>query len=239
MANPVIPTPVVDKNGRLTTVHKRVAAEANSTRSIPAPDAGHEALFRTASKQLGLLVSGDTYRADAEYSFARMEKQVVIDYYVLAQSENRWMSSAGAVLNNMLVARADTRYMEMRMRHMLAAAPLINDAGLCQQRGDISKVLNAAARVQKEWDDSINWVDWSEDSADKAKGTVLAICIAKDSGSGGYPFQLNEDDARWIGEHAQELIPYYQQLVERKAVTRSDIEPLLASESKSLSAGML
>ena len=240
MTNPLVPTPIVDKNGRLTTVHKKAAVTSSTPRSFPAPDTGpDDDLFRTAAKQLELLISGDNYRADAAYCFRRMDKQVVIDFYLLAQSENRWLSATGAILNHMLVARADTAYMEMRMRHMLAVAPLINEGGLCQQQGAISKVLNAAARVQKEWSAPTDWADWVEDSASKAKGAVLAICVAIDSASGGYPFQLDEDDALWIGEHAEDLIPHYQQIVERKALRRGDIEPLLASDSKSLSAGML
>ena len=240
---PLIPTPVVDKNGRLTTVHKRGPQNTNGI-NIPQPRSQPPyTVTEVDLGEFGNLISPDCHR-DAWEKIPLVDQDILAKVLVLAKSDQRWWTTISRVLNLILIARRKPPYIEARMRHILAVAPIADETKLLDKLKIIDTAINFAFIMQNKFHvvSGVGAVEeWGAGSDIKARGCMLAIsaCTAKimanDPGKG----ILTEEDALWLGTHSEALIQIMPQLVEREICTRADVGPLLESPAPAVREGFL
>lgn len=245
MVNPLIPTPVVDKNGRLTTVHKRAFRNSNGGKF---PDPSSQSPYTVTEVDLGefgKLISSDQTR-DAWVKMPLVDQAVLSEVLALTKDNQHWTQIVSMDINLILMARKSAPYIEARMRRILAIAPLVDELALMENYSvrDLHRHMSAAFVIQTKFhtDNGAGSIeDWNADSDTKALGCMIAMAANTNNilNNGFHKGAFFEDDTIWLGVHSEELVPLMPLLMERGIYTRADIEPLLESPAPVLIEGIL
>jgi hypothetical protein len=245
MVNPLIPTPVVDKNGRLTTVHKRAVRNSNGGKF---PDPRNESQYTVTEVGLGefgKLISSDQTR-EALVKMPLVDQSVLGKVLALTKDSKHWTKIVGMELNLILMARKSAPYIEARMRRLLAVAPLVDELAMVDGYDSryLHRYLSAAFVMQTRFhaDNGVGSVeDWNAESDVKALGCMISAVASTDStlGDGLHRATFFEEDAVWLGTNSARLVPLMPLLVERGVYNRAGIEPLLESSAPALTEGIL
>lgn len=245
MTGNLIPTPVVDKNGRLTTVHKRAVRNSNGGKF---PDPRNESQYTVTEVDLGefrKLISSDQTR-EAWVKMPLVNQAVLGKVLALTEDSKNWTKIVSMELNLILMARKSAPYIEARMRRLLAVAPLVDELAMVDRYDlrHLHKYLSAAFVMQARFhtDNGAGSIeDWNAESDIKALGCVISAAASTDSilGDGLHEATFFEEDAVWLGTNSARIVPLMPLLVERGVYNRAGIEPLLESSAPALTEGIL
>jgi hypothetical protein len=210
---------------------------APSGREFPTPQLSggkpSERDLNLLSMLLATAVPDSHRRKEIASGFAQIDAQVLRNFLVLCE-DYKWLSAIQSIVKSMYVTRASPQEVEYRVRHALVAAPIVGQIDSYGKIQDLEGVLRSAFGNQYRWGTSS---EWTTDTEVKARGCLLAHYIASNWTSG--VLGTSEEDAQWMGENADNIMPHIPQLIERKACTRESMELLLESGSPSLSSGVL
>lgn len=240
MNNPLVPTPVVDKNGRATTVHKRAATGRANGKAIPQPQLSSSTPSERDKRLFGYLIEDEGQRSLLMDMISTMDGKLVRDIVTLCE-DYKWMTAMQTTLKRMpLGPRIKNTGLENRMRYALAAAPVIEKVSVHQPVDRLDAVVHNALANHYRWDR--RYPDWTEGTEVTAAGYVMAHSISEHwryTAPDRTGLDISESDANWMGTNIDSLVPFVPILIERKVCTRADMEVLLESESPALSSGAL
>lgn len=227
----LIPTPVVDRNGRLTTVHKRQPKGIGGITSIPAPKADGKA-GEVLGREFANAVLADDYREEGAKAFSLIERGTLTGLIRLVSDQPEWGYPVRVTASTLMIARTETALMESRFQGLLAAAPLVEELHGHFPGDRRDKLTKRAFNLQARWGQP----SLGEDSSQRMRGSVIACAVTDDANA---LFGMTEADALWLGENAEKLLPYISMLRQRKFITRDNVEPLLSSPSPAVTGGIL
>ena len=182
---------------------------------------------------IDLISSSDNY-AQAVVTFAEIDRAVLDAMKALVRTHREWGMPVSRRFSSMFRWEVNPNAFEVVMRQWLTVAPYASSGHSAQEGFNREKIVHTAYNLQSSWHGFEG--HWNEGIAELARGCAIAACVIPDQQE--IAKTLIREDAQWIGEHADAVFKLLPTLRERKLISRTGIEYLLAT-AVPLAAGAL